>query len=443
MLSEPEKTLLNSLTDADALEQLADLDLSPECVPTSKLYEIIDWACAYFMRSGHTQAPGRVELMHNWGPALEAMGAELESEDVQIPQVSWAVTYLKEQYALAESQPLIMEGAKAIASADLGERSGAILDMAHRLFALADATSSRRTGDNAADGLEKSLARYEHRRINPEARRGLGLGLPEVDDHTGGIQRGELGGLMSLQKTGKSMSALWCGWRHIEDHENTVATIFTLENTVESAFDRLACMAFKIDYTAYQRGTVDPKVMEELRDWLSDRKRYLASRLFIMRPGIDGGRTAASMCAWARRRGSDAVIFDQLSHIEITRTHYRSVTEETKRAMNELVDALSDDGELLSGLVLHQAKRAAAEEAKKTGSLGEQGAGGTSEFERAVDLHWGLYQSEDDKASNQASLELLNFRRGPAGVTWGLIWKPWIGDIRVIRRPVEAVSHGR
>lgn len=431
-----ENALINALTDVEALEHLVELGLAPECVPTPKLAEVISWACDYFIDSRRTQAPERSVLQATWGAALDAMGAELEAEDVEVPQVSWAVTTLKEQYLHLQYQQILIDGAKAMAGTNTGEKAAVLHASMARMQVLSDVTAETKIGQDGQSGLQASLARYEHRVSHPESMRGLGLGLPAVDAHTGGIQRGECAAIIAPEKTGKSNAALWASKEHFEAYSDSVTVLYTLENTVKAAYDRLACMVAQIDYTDYQWGRVAPADLAHLKDWLSDHGADLAERLFVMQPG-EGGRTPAAMCATARASGADAVIFDQLSHFEITR-NYRTDREETKRAINELIVALSDGGghrEPLSGLLLHQASREAAEAAKKTGTLGTHGGAGTSEIERAVDMYFGLFQSDDDRGCDEASLELLAFRRGPADTKWQLAWRPWAGDVRVLHKP--------
>lgn len=438
-----ENALINALTDVEALEHLVELGLASECIPTPKLAEIISWACDYFIDSRRTQAPERSVLQATWGAALDAMGAELEAEDVEVPQVSWAVRALKEQYAHVQFQQIVMDSVKAMAVTNTGEKAAVIHAHTARMQALADVTAETRIGEDGRAGLEGSVARYDYRVDHPEAMRGLGLGLPAVDEHTGGIQRGECAAFIAPEKTGKSNMGLWSAKSHFEAYPDSVTVLYTLENTVKSAYDRLACMVAQIDYTDFQRGRVSASDLSYLRDWISDNGADLAERFFVLRPGQDGARTAEAMCSAARARGADAVIFDQLSHFEITR-NYRTDREETKRAINELVGALSaDDGrrEPLSGLLLHQASRDAATAAKKSGSLGSHGGAGTSEVERAVDMLFGLYQSDDDRGCDEASLELLVFRRGEAKLQWQLGWRPWVGDVRVLHKPVMSSGY--
>jgi hypothetical protein len=441
MPSPAENTIINGLTDADMLEQLIALDLDPVCIPTPDLDKVVTWACDYFLDSRRTQAPSRTELLVRWGSVLEAMGAELEAEDVQLPLITRAVDHLKTQYAYVQFQQIQLDIAKGMAAADPGDYNTMIRTAGLRMLGLADLTAQIKDGYDGYRGLTDSLDRYRYRRDHPEAMRGLGLGLPDVDRFTGCIQPGEVGTIIAPEKAGKSFSGLWAAFKHFQAYLDSVTVLFTLENTVKSAYDRLACQVAQLDYSGYQRGTADPEKIAYADRWLAEHGRDLAERFFVLRPGRDVARTAAAMCQAARAHGADAVIFDQLSHFEVSR-RYRSNVEETKRAMDELVFAVSESsGQPLSALLLHQASRDAAEAAKKTGTLGSHGGAGSSAVERNSDLLWGFYRSEDDKRVHEATLELLAFRRGDSGGTWQLHWKPWIGDIRVL--PRIGVGHGR
>lgn len=424
-----EVALVNALTDVEALERLAGLGLAPEVVPTPDLYKIIEWAITYFLNSNREQAPSAEVLIASWGATLDAIGAELQAEDIQTDRVDWAVSHLKSQHAHHAFQTILTDAATAMAGADEPDRADVVAAAANRMSALLEAVTERQASQNGAVGMRESIARLEHRMSSGGLPPGLCFGMPLIDIHTGGIQRGELGIGIAPQKLGKSFWAAWTTLSHFL--AGGALALFTLENTRASMFDRLACMAARVDYTDYQRGEIDRKSLDYLKDWVSTHSSDLADRVLVLRPD-EAGSTAPAMCRTTRLFGADSIIIDQLSYMELaSQVRYRSDREMLARTIRELTRALGDEAAgPLSGLLLHQASREAAELAKKTGTLGQSGGSGTSEVERAPDLFIGMHQSPDDEECDEAVFELLAFRRGPKA-RWQLTWKPWCGDIRV------------
>lgn len=425
-----ELALLSALTDADAVEALAASGLSEECVPTPGLHQMYCWAIDAFMDSRRTQAPSRSALTAVWGRTLDGLGIELTDEDVQVDTVASAVKHLKAQYARRGVHEFLTDVANQQALAEEPDLPRLVAAASDRLAALAERVRDRPSALDAATGVAASLDRAAHRMEHPDERDSFGLGLGAVDAHTLGIQAGEIAIMIAMQKTGKSFAALWAALAYFRTGGHPA--LFTLENTAASAFDRLTCMANGVDYQAYQKGKITAGQLQQMRDWQSDNAKDLAERLTVLAP--DGsGRTAAAMCRTARLCGADAVIIDQLSHM--TRaggTRYTADNDIQTEKIRELRAAVTVDDDPLRCLLLAQANRAAAALVAKTGSLGVNSGGGTSEIEKGPDHLYGLHRTEDDKETGHARLELLAFRRGPVA-DWRLTWRPWQGLIHADR----------
>lgn len=427
-----ENTLLSSLTDVDALEALTRARLAEECVPTPGLFEILTWAIDRFMASGQKQAPSRVALEAAWGTRLTEIGAELESEDVQVDIVGTAVGHLRSLYAMRGYQQIITDGAQAMGAATEPERPGVAAATSERMAALVDAVRDRPHAIDGASGLSASLARLEHRMDNPGVRDSFGLGLHHVDEHTGGIRPGELGIVMAPWKVGKSWKSLWATLQYFE--AGGCSALFTLENVLSDTFDRLACVACGVEYQDYQYGRIDRPTLERLKDWVSTNAKELAERVTVLSPFEEQARTAAAMCRTARLHGADAIVIDQLSHMTSgSATRYRTDREIMASALRELSSDIKRAEAPLKCLLLVQAGRDAAKEAMKTGTMPPDGGFGTSEIEKVADQLYGLLRTEDDLKCGRAKLELLAFRRGEPD-SWQLKWAPWKGLIMSMGR---------
>ncbi len=187
-----ETVLYASLTDVDALEELADTGLDPACIPTTGMRDVVTWAVEYFYRSGRTKAPSRELLQEQWGHRLEQCSIELPDEDLEVDEVFAAIEYLQSQYVLAESQRLQREIAVELAQAEPHERVEAVHRAAASFHDLSMSVRNRKDEVEGVQGLKDSLARYDQRASAPQVVTGMSVGMKEVDQHTLGIHEGEI-----------------------------------------------------------------------------------------------------------------------------------------------------------------------------------------------------------------------------------------------------------
>jgi hypothetical protein len=429
MTMHAETVLYASITDVDALEQLADIGLDPACIPTTGMRDVVEWAVSYFYRSGRTKAPSRELLQEQWGHRLEQCNITLPDEDLEVDEVFAAIEYLQSQYVLAESQRLQREAAVAMANAEPNERVEAVHEAAAAFHQLSMTVRNRRNEVEGVQGLHDSLARYYQRASAPQVVTGMSLGMLAVDEHTLGIHEGEICAWCAPPKGAKSWTSTHVA--HTEWKRGRETVLYTLENSVNMTYDRLACQICCVDYRAYQRGTATAEDVDRVRTWLDENEQDLKDGLHVLSPD-DGLRTPASLIRQAQSYGAKSIIIDQLSHIAHPTPNPRRPKHETiAEIMNELSQLITTGRYMPSVFMNCQINRDGVASAQKAGRLEMQHIADSSAIERYSSWVFGLIRSETEVAAGMATLQMLASRRMDL-TNWRCAWEPWYGTQHVL-----------
>lgn len=423
-MSHAEQVLYASLTDVEALEQLADTGLDAACIPLEGMRDVVDYAVSYFYRSGRTKAPSRELLTEQWGHRLEQCQVELPEEDVQVDEVFSAIEYLRSQYVHAETQHLLREVAVGMAQAEPQQRVEAVQEAATAFHSLAMSVRDRSTEAEGIQGVNDSLARYEKRAAAPKVLSGMSLGIDAVDQHTLGIHPGEICVWAGGAKAGKSWSATHTAYTEWQRGRETV--LFTLENSVTMTYDRLACQLCAVDYRQYQKGECSPTEVDRVREWLAENETDLRDGFHVISPEM-GRRNPGSLIRQAQTFGACSVIIDQLSHIEHPSPNARRPRHEIVRDIMMELAILVSTGRHPMPLVLNaQINREGMAAAQRAGKLELQHLAESAEIERSASWVFGLMRSETEVAAGMASLQMLASRRMDLK-NWRMAWEPWYG----------------
>ncbi|MGW7100362.1 DnaB-like helicase C-terminal domain-containing protein [Streptomyces sp. NPDC054838] len=419
-----ETVLYASLTDVDALEELADTGLAPECIPLVGMRDVVAYAVAYFYRSGRTKAPSRELLIEQWGHRLEQCNVDLPAEDVQVDEVFSAIEYLRSQYVLAESQRLQREIAVGMAQAEPNERVETVHEAAQRFHELSMAVRDRSSEVEGIQGLSDSLARYDQRATAPKVITGMSLGMEAIDAHTLGIHGGEICTWAAPPKGAKSWTSTHVA--HTEWKADRETVLYTLENSVGMSYDRLACQICCVDYREYQKGTCTSEDVDRVRTWLEENSDQLRDGLHILSPD-SGLRTPSALIRQAQSYGAKTIIIDQLSHIEHPApSAHRPRPQVVAEIMSELA-ALITTGRYTPPLFLcAQINREGVAAAAKAGRLEMMHLAESAAIERFSSWVFGLMRSETEVAAGMATLQMLASRRMDLK-NWRMAWEPWYG----------------
>jgi len=242
---------------------------------------------------------------------------------------------------------------------------------------------------------------------------GLATGFKELDEITGGLQRGELIILASRPSMGKTALALNIARNAAVDHGRKVA-IFSLEMTTRALVLRLLSAEAGIDFATFRRGHIATSDYTRLSQ--------AAGRLGNAPIWIDdsGAATVLEMKAKSRRlraeRGLDLVVVDylQLAHGDGRAERREQEISEISRSLKALAKELDMPVMALSQLNRGPELRSGEDKRPKLADLRESGA-----IEQDADVIGFIYRdvvyNRDSADPRHAELLIEKQRNGPTG----------------------------
>jgi hypothetical protein len=430
MASHAEQVLYSSLTDIDRLEQLAQIGLDEEAIPTEEMRPVVAWALQQFFNSGRRQAPSRAALMSEWATVIEDAEIELFDEDEEFDTTPYAIDSLKAQYVHYETQSFSKDLMMGMAQANPVEKVEILSKGANDLAALATRMQPRDQQRDLHTGMVDRLSAFEDRAANGHVPQGMTFDLGEIDAHTYGIHSGELAVLAAGPKTGKSYFLDRVALREAQRSRKTV--LFTLENSVDMTLDRIACVALGIDPRAWQRGQSSLEDIAKVREWVTDVLPTYGDRLQVIMPQ-PGHRTPQAMVRQAQMLGAESLLIDQLTFVEHPDPKNKGRPEVIRDLMHELKVLISTGPDRMSCLLAHQINREGMKSAQKAGFLEMYHLAEGSEVERTADWVFGLFQSGVQRQVHTALLQVLAARREDIAA-WNIIWRLRDGHVAVAER---------
>ncbi len=418
------------LTDTEAMGYLVREGIDPKILPTEELRPVLEWATKYFIDGGLTQAPSQAALEEAWVNRLN--DNDIDLDDHPDDTIEWAVEQLKESWVQTNSQGMARKLVEAMAEAEEDSnisRVEILSDFATALLATATDLESGTHRVRVSDGAADALRRHDQRRDAGLEVAGLRFGLPMVDKYTHGIQPSELAILAAGPKTGKSF---FLGWSALAEHEAGRPTcLYTLENTIEMTYDRLACMANGLDYSAWQRGKANNADRDKVEKWIeSVTEKDSNCPLWVLQPPL-GRQGFDSMVAEAKAREADSVIIDQLTFVEFPESRAPR-HEKIGQGLHRLKKLLGSGRRQMSCLLAHQINREGVRAADKQGYPEMHHLAESAEVERTADWVFALYSSRDDREARLAKLFTLAARR-EIPVHYELAWNVGYGNIAANR----------
>ncbi|WP_281711878.1 DnaB-like helicase C-terminal domain-containing protein [Dermacoccus nishinomiyaensis] len=425
-MSRAEDVLYLSLTDVDRLEQLALIGLPEEAIPTSMMRPVVAWAIEEFHRSGRKTAPSREALIETWGEVIDDARVELLPEDEDADTTGWAIDKLKSQFVFASYERFVRESVTAMSEATELERLPLLGQLVDELHAVHAGIQSRQHHLSIQEGMTEALAKYEQRSQPGQSNRGMLFGVEKVDEHTNGIQPGEVCVLAAGPKTGKSW---FINYSSLSEYKRGKRVcVFTLENSVEMVYDRIACMNSGISYRRWQRGLCLPEEVERVRAFVEEVRQGVGKgSLDVIMPDADD-RTMQSMVRKAQTLGCQSLFIDQLTFVTYPDAQRLRLArhQEVGKIMHDLKELVSTGSETMPVMVAHQINREGVKAAKKVGYLSMENLAEGSEVERTADWVFGLFQSSVQREAAEATLQILASRREDSNA-WSMNWEPSMG----------------
>ncbi len=293
------------------------------------------------------------------------------------------------------------------------ERADRLLDLAEsKIFDISQA-KARETFRSLHDEMQETFDYVEGLMNNGGGLTGLPTGFHDLDEITGGLQRGELVIIAARPSMGKTALALNVARNASVEHGKKVA-VFSLEMTTRSLVLRLLAAEARIDSSTFRRGYVA----------VADHTKLVeaAGRLAHADLWIDdsGTLTVLEIKAKARRmkaeRGLDLLIVDylQLARSDGTAERREQEISEISRGLKALAKELDIPVIALSQLNRGPELRGGEQKRPMLADLRESGA-----IEQDADVIAFIYRDEvynrDTNDQGIAELIVAKQRNGPTG----------------------------
>lgn len=416
-----EQALIQHLPNDKSLAYLVREGLDPELIATESLREIVGFAIDYYAQNGYRTAPTVAVLRHHWGDQIDHH--EIDLDDEPEGSIEWAIAELKNSYVYAQGAEWAKDFSMSIATAAHDERVDALAEHAQKLLRISNDLDSRIYRSHVSDGAEAALRLYEDRAGSSEIR-GMRMGFDPIDAHTMGIHPSELAILAAGPKTGKSFALAYTGLTEWQQGRNVM--LFTLENSIQMTWDRIACMATGCSYRDWQAGRSSEADLMRVRQWVEALRER--DNVFVVAQPPPGRRSFDSMIGEARVHEVDSVLIDQLTFVEMPDPR-KAKTERIGDALHRLKAQISDGHNPLSCLVAHQINREGVKAADKVGHLEMYHLADSAEIERTADWVFGVYAGRDDKRTRRAKFQILAARRAELK-NWNMTWNVDLGTYR-------------
>ena len=434
MSSLSERTLFYLMLDADSMSVLSLEGLDSEVIPTEELRPIYDWSVRYFNRGGRVVAPTAELYQNSKLPNGLTMYDVLAKYDIrldeplenELPTVEWAIEELTSNWLTSQVHDWTRRMTTEVTTSLPEDRRKILADHASELTGLSLRVEPKVSRIEVGESADDILFDYEQRKIHQGEFRGMGLGLPEVDQWTNGLHEGELAILAAGAKVGKSQMMAWAALQ--EHRAGRDVVLFTLENSIQMTRDRIACMALGIDPGELDRGTLSKEAEEALADWASDFAKS-GTKLHILKPDVSES-TPAQIITKARLLGAQSLLIDQLTFVEPPSRKDKPKNVQIADIMHEIKNMISTGRDQIPCLMAHQINREGIRLARKNGFHRSEDMAESAEVERTADMVFTMFASEDYRLAHRFLLQIVAGRR-VAPNAWDVNWNVQTGIMRV------------
>jgi replicative DNA helicase len=388
-----ENELLNHLAVPENAQRLHDLRFNPELLTDEEAFarSVLEFQISHIQKYG---APSSKEI--------------LESRFVDITfvqpssEVEWLIDEFRERFARAEIETALVTLARKIYK----ESPDAIIDeISNELYRIREATRSKKTEMSSAE-YDDVLRDYWNSVDDAD---GITYGFRQVDEVLKGLKKGELVYVIGRPKRYKS----WMLMKSMVEAQKVGkrAVFFTLEMEIPEMFQRYACMASGISWSAFKNRELMPMDMDLMAKNLEQINSN--SEINIIKPPR-GERSVHSLKMIAKEHGADIVYIDQLKFLEST------VKVKADMRFREIEYINEDLKDACSEFPIYIAAQFNREAAQLSEMADLSKIGLSDSIGQTADVILGLHQTEDMRKSRVLQLGVIEARSYRAA-KWELI----------------------
>lgn len=418
-----EKSLLSHIIDQSSFQKMWDQGVREFHFDDPLNQKIFEFSVEYWLRERMEKVPTKDVLLSEWS------GFEfVETEE----SVVWLIDKLFEKYTRNKVEKVIRGSASSLVEED--DPSGALSELYSGSWAIKQDLTPRVGRVNLGENILERRKRFEERALFKDNIRGIGWGLPEIDNYTNGLLKGELGVIAGFAKTGKSFALCKIA---VEAHKaGEVPYLATLELDTDDFSDRIDSMNSGISYAKLQKGLLTPSEIKKLHESQEEMKER--GPFFVEKPHI-GERTVQYIVNRARQLGATIILIDQLSFMEPreTRKHI-----DKKSAVDEIIMDLKNEISVSDAPIpcylAVQFNRASRGQRGERGEMHHIGI--SSLIEQTADILYGLSRPKEYRMNNSLLLDIMGSRRSDVG-SWLMKWE--LSDeatVIDVREKIEEVS---
>lgn len=400
-MSDPQELkVLSRTTVLEDLVGMYDQGLRPEVFEDPINQAAFSYAVDYWRVSQRKFAP-TVEVYKEQFPGL----AEKLPIVHLVEEPAWYLAQaLMDRFSKNTVEKIMLD----VASNVQLDPQASLMEMASRSLEAASQVAPRNTRSDMTDfqgRRERYMDRYS------DTAPGMTLGIPQLDEHTGGVLPGELCVLAGFTKVGKSWMAFHAATQ--ARRQGYTPLVMTLEMSVAEAEDRIDALYSGVSYERLHDGHLRMEEMDVLVAAQEELKGL--GPLHIEQPQR-GERTVPYMCSRARELGADYLIIDQLSWIDSVKEYRGDSAQRQKTA--DLIFDLRDEisrtsvGKIPCLLAVQHNREAARAGGRGSGARGQlHNLAHSSMIEQTADLVLGLYQSDEQRIMNRMGIDIMGARR--------------------------------
>jgi replicative DNA helicase len=296
--------------------------------------------------------------------------------------------------------------------------------MLDRARGLASIIPSGRVARFSAE-MEQRIMQYEIE-ANKGYRPGYQLGIPIIDEVTGGIRPGWLITSAGFSGLGKTTLGLFGALNVFEsDHS---ALFLSLEMSSAEVMERLDTMVTNFPHRDLARRALGTS---DLQHWKQMGRVYGKAKGEIVVVDKLGGCTLDRVHAEIARYRPQVAVIDYVQRMSGTR-HSMSKWEGLEEISNGLKTIAMDTDTAI--IMISQDGRGSAEEGSTRTNMG-----GSVAVYQAADMYLGMQQTDDMHAVGKMRVKMLKFRHGPRAEV-DMSWKPATGEFGKWEDPMAYVK---
>lgn len=419
-----ERELIRHYTNTDSLREMIEGGLREEHFFNSQHQEIFSFVMEYFQQSKMTSAPTRKVLEDKFQQYFLNEGWP---DDEDSPSVYYCISEVRKTFKSLTGQKLIKSLNKDLVN-DPDNALPALVE------GLAKAQILGATGNRTeiwAEKVQERIAAYHEQVVNPSLGRGLFLGWPEIDQHTFGVMKGEIGTIAGFTNVGKSWCADWIALQaampqRFTQVRNGVTTeieipparvyLVTMENDLAMTLKRLDCLYSGIPYSRYERGELTPDEQIALEEAAEKIKGM--DNLIVDYPRERHERTLIDVYTRAKFFNADLFVGDQISWV-FNPDHFREKREEITDTIQEVKALSASIG--LASIWAVQLNRESQKSKTKRGELYHLAQ--SSGLEQTCDFVFILSQDDDQANERKALFTVKKTRRSKNDAAWLINWQ--------------------